>query len=69
VPFIFNIEVDAEQRGHGYGRAIMLAGEDECRRLGFDRLDLNVFSDNETAVNLYNSLGYVTVAQQMRKQL
>ncbi len=69
VPFIFNIEVDAAQRGHGYGRAIMLAGEQACRELGFDRLDLNVFNDNPTAVRLYDSLGYVTVAQSMRKML
>jgi ribosomal protein S18 acetylase RimI-like enzyme len=69
VAFVFNIEVDAGQRGHGYGRAMMLAGEEECRRLGFDRLDLNVFSDNETAVHLYTSLGYVSVSQQMSKQL
>ena len=69
VPFIFNIEVDAAQRGHGYGRAIMLAGEQACRELGFDRLDLNVFNDNETAVRLYDSLGYFTVAQSMRKML
>jgi ribosomal protein S18 acetylase RimI-like enzyme len=69
VPFVFNIEVNSDQRGHGYGRAIMLAGEEECRRLGFEQLDLNVFNSNETAVGLYNSLGYVTVAQQMRKDL
>jgi ribosomal protein S18 acetylase RimI-like enzyme len=69
VPFIFNIEVSEDQRGHGYGRAIMLAGEEECRQRGFEHLDLNVFSYNTTAVGLYDSLGYVTVAQQMRKDL
>jgi ribosomal protein S18 acetylase RimI-like enzyme len=69
VPFIFNIEVSEDQRGHGYGRAIMLAGEGECRSRGFDRLELNVFGDNSTAIALYDSLGYVTVAQQMRKDL
>ncbi|QNE23016.1 GNAT family N-acetyltransferase [Kribbella qitaiheensis] len=69
VPFVFNIEVNEDQRGHGYGRAIMLAGQEECRRLGFDRLDLNVFYNNQTAVNLYTSLGYVVISQQMRKEL
>ena len=69
IPFIFNVEVNEDQRGHGYGRAIMLAGEEECRQRGFEHLDLNVFNDNETAVGLYDSLGYVTVAQQMRKTL
>ena len=69
VPFIFNIEVNEDQRGHGYGRAIMLAGEEECRQRGFEQLDLNVFNYNTTAVGLYDSLGYVVVAQQMRKNL
>lgn len=69
VPFVFNIAVNEDQRGHGYGRGIMLAGEEECRRLGFDRLDLNVFNYNTTAIHLYDSLGYVVVSQQMSKDL
>jgi ribosomal protein S18 acetylase RimI-like enzyme len=67
VPFIFGIEVAAEQRGKGYGRAIMLAGEDECRRLGYSQLGLNVFGNNATAIGLYESLGYAVISQQMRK--
>lgn len=67
--FIYGIEVDADHRGKGYGRAIMLAGEDECRRLGFSQLDLNVFGDNSTAIRLYESLGYTVTSQQMRKEL
>ena len=69
VPFIYAIEVDAAQRGKGYGRAIMLAGEEECRRRGYTQLDLNVFGDNATAIGLYDSLGYVVTSQQMRKDL
>jgi GNAT superfamily N-acetyltransferase len=69
VPCFFAIEVDSTQRGKGYGRAIMLAGQDECRRLGHTQIDLNVFADNTTAVALYDSLGYTIVSQQMRKDL
>ncbi|MFF0339373.1 GNAT family N-acetyltransferase [Kribbella sp. NPDC004875] len=69
VPFIYGIEVRSDQRGKGYGRAIMLAGEDECRRLGYTQLDLNVFGDNRTAIALYDSLGYTVISQQMRKAL
>jgi ribosomal protein S18 acetylase RimI-like enzyme len=69
VPFVFGIEVGSEQRGKGYGRAIMLAGEEECRRLGYHQLDLNVFGDNSTAISLYESLGYTVTSQQMRKEL
>ena len=69
IPFIFGLEVDENHRGKGYGRSIMLAGEDECRRLGHSQLDLNVFGNNTTAINLYTSLGYTVTSQQMRKQL
>lgn len=69
VAFIYSIEVDSTQRGKGYGRAIMLAGEEECRRLGQRQLDLNVFGDNTTAIGLYDSLGYAVISQQMRKEL
>lgn len=69
VPFIYGIEVDHAHRGKGYGRAIMLAAEEECRRLGYTQLDLNVFGDNSTAIALYDSLGYAVISQQMRKDL
>ncbi|WP_238164547.1 GNAT family N-acetyltransferase [Kribbella pittospori] len=69
IPFIYGIEVDSGHRGKGYGRAIMLAGEEECRRLGYTQLDLNVFGNNTTAIGLYNSLGYTVTSQQMRKEL
>ncbi len=61
--------MDADQRGKGYGRSIMLAGEEECRRRGYEFLDLNVFGNNSTAISLYDSLGYVVTSQQMRKTL
>jgi ribosomal protein S18 acetylase RimI-like enzyme len=68
-PFVYGIEVHEDQRGKGYGRSIMLAGEEECRRRGHEHLELNVFGNNETAISLYASLGYVVTAQQMRKTL
>ena len=69
IPFIYMIDVLTGHRGKGYGRSIILAGEDECRRRGYEHLDLNVFGSNTTAVGLYDSLGYVVTTQQMRKTL
>lgn len=69
VPFVYAVEVASAQRGRGYGRAIMLAGEEECRRRGHTQLELNVFGDNATAIALYHSLGYAVISQQMRKDL
>ncbi|HET6298798.1 MAG TPA: GNAT family N-acetyltransferase [Kribbella sp.] len=68
-PYIYSIEVNEGRRGKGYGRSIMLAGEEECRRRGYAYLDLNVFGTNGTAIGLYDSLGYVVTSQQMRKTL
>lgn len=69
VPFVFGVEVEQAHRGKGYGRSIMLAAEQECRRRGYAQLDLNVFSNNPPAISLYESLGFETVSQMMRKQL
>lgn len=68
-PYIYGIEVDGQHRGRGFGRSIMLAAEEECRRRGFTRLELNVFGDNKVAIALYDSLGYHVISQQMRKEL
>ena len=47
--FVYEIRIDEEQRGRGYGRAAMLLLEDEARGLGLDRIELNVFGGNEVA--------------------
>lgn len=67
--YVYDLEVDARQRGRGYGRAIMLAAEAELIRLGIPRLALNVFGHNPVAIRLYESLGFQTTAQQMAKSL
>lgn len=58
--FIYDIEIDAELRGRGYGRATMLAGIDLARALGAVKIGLHVFAYNETAIALYTSLGFST---------
>lgn len=67
--WVYEIEVEAPQRGKGYGRAIMLAFEAEARRLGASSLGLNVFGYNEVASKLYQSLGFKPVSTQMSKPL
>ncbi len=58
--YVYDIEVDGEQRGHGYGRALMLLAERVAREAGETLLGLHVFADNTPAVRLYESLGYRT---------
>jgi RimJ/RimL family protein N-acetyltransferase len=69
VAFVYEIRIDAEQRGRGYGRDAMLLLEDKARALGLDRIELNVFGGNEVARGLYRSLGYEERAVMMGKKL
>ncbi len=56
--FVYEIYVHETARGRGYSRAAMLFAEEEARRLGLDRIALNVFGGNTVARRLYRSLGY-----------
>lgn len=67
--FLYDIEVEPEFRGAGYGRAVLAAAEDAVRAAGLAELELNVFGDNPVAIGLYASSGYAVVSQQMRKAL
>jgi GNAT superfamily N-acetyltransferase len=65
--FIYDIVIDADQRGRGYGRAAMGALEPLARSLGYDRIQLHVFGHNTVARSLYASVGYVETDVQMEK--
>jgi ribosomal protein S18 acetylase RimI-like enzyme len=67
--FIYDVHVDEGHRGKGLGRAAMLLAEEEARRRGISRIELNVFGGNEVARNLYRSLGYREQAIFMGKDL
>jgi ribosomal protein S18 acetylase RimI-like enzyme len=67
--FIYFIGIDEPYRGKGYSRAAMRALETEVKPMGAQRIDLNVFGDNATAIHLYQSLGYHVLAMGMRKPI
>ena len=67
--FIYDIVIDAAQRGHGYGRAAMQTLEPLARSLGYDRIQLHVFGHNTVARKLYASVGYVETDVQMEKRV
>jgi GNAT superfamily N-acetyltransferase len=67
VLWIWDVFVDEGHRGRGHGRAAMLLAEEEARRRGIDRVELNVFGGNQVARELYRSLGYDDVAVWMGK--
>lgn len=67
--WVYDLHVAAAHQGHGYGRAIMEAGEAAMVARGVDEIGLNVFGRNAAAVRLYQSLGYQVTSQQMTKPL
>jgi|SRR5581483_2638832 len=69
IMFVYEIAIGETYRGLGLGREAMLFAEEEARRLGLARIELNVFGGNEVARNLYTSLGYGESAVYMVKKL
>jgi GNAT superfamily N-acetyltransferase len=67
--FVYNVRIDEQYRGRGYGRAAMLLAEEEARRRGLDKISLNVFGGNTVARALYSSLGYRENAVSMSKRV
>lgn len=63
--WIFDIEVEPEARGNGYGRDLMQAAVGQARALGCTSVGLNVFGGNDVAIRLYQSMGFRTRAMQM----
>jgi ribosomal protein S18 acetylase RimI-like enzyme len=63
--FVLDVEVDAELRGRGLGRAIMAAVVDEAVTLGVDRVGLTVWAGNDVARSLYESLGFRAASTSM----
>ena len=67
--FIYDFEIDAEHRRHGYASQALLALEDKVEELGIDAISLHVFAHNRAARALYQKLGYVETDIQMSKTL
>ena len=67
--WIYDIEINAEHRGKGYGRALLDAAEQEAAQRGSKAIGLNVFGTNTVARRLYESAGYEITAINMRKEL
>ena len=67
--WVWDIAIDADQRGKGFGREAMLLAEDRVREHGGSTLGLKVFGFNAAGRGLYESLGYETTAVRMLKKL
>ena len=67
--FGYDFEVREELRRQGYGRAVMVAAEDECRRRGVVAVRLNVFGFNSGAQTLYEQMSFEVTNVLMTKRL
>jgi ribosomal protein S18 acetylase RimI-like enzyme len=67
--FICDIIIEEPHRGKGFGKKTMLLIEQEIKKQGLNRVGLHVFGFNTTAINLYQSLGYLTTDLVMEKVL
>ena len=59
--YIEMIAVSPEARGKGVGRALMQEAEERCRKLGKNRLTLQVVDTNPRAKKLYEEMGFRTI--------
>jgi ribosomal protein S18 acetylase RimI-like enzyme len=67
VAYVYDIEVDPDLRGRGYGEALMRAMEQEVRSAGLKAVRLQVFGNNSVARSLYRKLGYIETNVVMAK--
>lgn len=59
--YVRTLAVDAAQRGRGLGRELLKQAMQEARGLGFERVRLDVDSDNAVARALYASAGFSSI--------
>jgi ribosomal protein S18 acetylase RimI-like enzyme len=67
--FVFDILIDPDVRGEGYGRVAMHAAEQVFREQGKSSIGLDVAGGNDIARALYESLGYRPIITSMAKTL
>jgi ribosomal protein S18 acetylase RimI-like enzyme len=60
------IIVKQEVRGHGVGRALMLAAEQVAISQNYEKIILSTFANNIAALKLYESLDYSIVGKRLR---
>lgn len=67
--WIWDIEMEPEARGRGYGQAALEALDAWAREHGYTRIGLHVFGPNDVARRLYERTGYAITDVMMEKRL
>lgn len=66
---VWDILIHPSHRRKGYGRAAMVAMEEELRIMNINSVVLNVFAHNSIASTMYLKLGYTPVSTKMSKRM
>ncbi|MEM8766090.1 MAG: GNAT family N-acetyltransferase [Pseudomonadota bacterium] len=69
IAFIQEICVSDSSRGLGIGRKLMQAIESWAKQRGLKLMELNVWSQNQSAVRFYEELGYRKTRYEMSKSV
>lgn len=67
--FLYDIMIEEEYRGKGFGQAAMRALDETARSLGAATIGLHVFGHNRTALHVYQKAGYAITDYTMSKPL
>ncbi|CAG0990353.1 partial diamine N-acetyltransferase, partial [Anaerolineae bacterium] len=67
--FIYDFIIDEPHRGQGYGRQALAALDQQAVALGVETISLHAFAHNQTAIALYQKLGYAITDVHMSKKI
>jgi ribosomal protein S18 acetylase RimI-like enzyme len=67
--YIYNIEIEEEFRGKGFGKSAMKEIEIMAKELGLHKIELHVFAHNTPARKLYETIGYEVTNVIMAKSI
>jgi len=67
--YLFDFQIDAAERGKGYGTQALQRIEELARSMGAERMSLNVMGWNDGARRLYERVGFAIAGIGMTKKL
>lgn len=65
--FIYNINIQEEYRGKGYGENTLKVLQDWLKSQGVSKISLHVYAKNKIARNLYQNFGFIDTSYNMIK--
>ncbi|MGI8700698.1 MAG: GNAT family N-acetyltransferase, partial [Nocardioidaceae bacterium] len=66
--FVYDVVVDKDMRGRGYGRALMVAAESYLAPRGGTTIKMPLLGDKTTTLHLYKSPGYIATKTNTTKE-